>query len=378
MVAIAVFAEDILENALNKSKQEHLISASVEILESLYDASALEKIYAHYNLQPIKEDEYSFSKEIYKTEHTFGEIVIYEKLLSYFLEINYLDEQFLFKLQDDTNSAEYKFLGYLLLGAVAILLLIYFVVLKIVSPINRVAKEIENFSKGDFSARVQTSSNDEVARLAHSFNHMAKTIQDLIQTKEELLRDVGHELKTPIAKLKFSLEDLEESKTKEMMKKNISLLDRLTEEVLEIKKLSFKELAKEAFSFETLFLESVSSLVVDEERIALTIHQDKKITGDLYYLSIALKNLIENAIKYGSDATIAVTYQKQEIVVASKGKSLDKDLEYYLQPFTRESINRDKKGFGLGLSIVKKILDRHEYKLVYHHNNGENIFTIVL
>ena len=100
------------------------------------------------------------------------------------------------------------------------------------------------------------------------------------------------------------------------------------------------------------------------------------IEGDLYYLSIALKNLIDNALKYATDFPIIIKVGKNQISILNSGQKLSKDLEYYLKPFTQELMQRD--GFGLGLSIVKKILDKHNFKLIYSYKNGFNIFTIHL
>ncbi len=66
---------------------------------------------------------------------------------------------------------------------------------------------------------------------------------------------------------------------------------------------------------------------------------------------------------------------KIEIKVINKGKRLSKELEYYLKPFTQELSQRD--GFGLGLSIVNKIVAKHEFKLIYSYENNSNIFTLV-
>ena len=92
------------------------------------------------------------------------------------------------------------------------------------------------------------------------------------------------------------------------------------------------------------------------------------------YLSIALKNLIDNAIKYSTKLPIIIEVEKNEIKVINEGNRLSKQLEYYLKPFTQELSQRD--GFGLGLSIVEKIVNKHNFKLLYSYEEGSNIFTL--
>ena len=92
-------------------------------------------------------------------------------------------------------------------------------------------------------------------------------------------------------------------------------------------------------------------------------------------MSIALKNLIDNALKYAIYFPIIIKVDKNEISISNSGEKLSKEFEYYLKPFTQELIQRD--GFGLGLSIVKKIIDKHNFKLIYKYENNFNIFKII-
>ena len=114
----------------------------------------------------------------------------------------------------------------------------------------------------------------------------------------------------------------------------------------------------------------------DESKIEIKINENFKISGDLHYLSTALKNLIDNALKYAISFPIIIKVDKNQISILNSGEKLSKEFEYYLKPFTQELIQRD--GFGLGLSIVKKILDKHNFQLIYSYKNGFNIFKIIL
>ena len=69
--------------------------------------------------------------------------------------------------------------------------------------------------------------------------------------------------------------------------------------------------------------------------------------------------------------------QKNKITIINSGEKLNEDISYYLKPFTQESKKSEIKGFGLGLSIVDKVLNKHNFRLVYEHTNGHNIFSII-
>jgi two-component system, OmpR family, sensor kinase len=205
---------------------------------------------------------------------------------------------------------------------------------------------------------------------------MAISLENSIKTREELLRDIGHELRTPIAKGKFAIEKIDDFSQKELLKKIFSDLEVLTNELIELEKLDLTKLNLTNFTAETLIVESLGKLYLeDESKIDINIVDNFKISGDLYYLSVALKNLIDNALKYAISFPIIIEANEKEISISNKGKKLSKEIEYYLKPFTQELSQRD--GFGLGLSIVKKIIDKHDYQLNYSYENEFNTFKIV-
>ena len=176
---------------------------------------------------------------------------------------------------------------------------------------------------------------------------------------------------------KFAIEKIDDFSQKELLKKIFVDLEILTNELIELEKLNLTKLNLTTFSAETLIIESLEKLYLeDESKIEIKINEDFKISGDLHYLSTALKNLIDNALKYAISFPIIIKVDKNQISILNSGEKLSKEFEYYLKPFTQELIQRD--GFGLGLSIVKKILDKHNFQLIYSYKNGFNIFKIIL
>ena len=316
---------------------------------------------------------------IYFQESTFGEISIlkYKSSNIYFLKIKYLDEEYLFKTLDEESLSDKTILNILVFLDIFVLLLIFLFIIKLLSPLKTITKQIKTFANGNLSTRIDINSNDEIGTLANNFNSMASSLENSIKTREELLRDIGHELRTPIAKGKFAIEKIDDFSQKELLKKIFYDLESLTNELIELEKLNITKLNLSTFSAETLILESLGKLYLeDESKIEIEISEDFKIEADLDYLSIAIKNLIDNALKYAVSFPVIIKVDKNEISILNKGDKLSKEFEYYLKPFTQELSQRD--GFGLGLSIVKKIIDRHNFKLIYSYENEFNIFKIHL
>ena len=234
---------------------------------------------------------------------------------------------------------------------------------------------MEEFSQGNLNTRINIKTKDEIGILATSFDHMADNLENLIKTREELLRDIGHELRTPIAKGKFAIEKIEDIKDKETFRKIFSDLEILTNDLIELEKLNTDNLELKKFSVETLILNALQKLhIEDESLIELKINENFNINADLHYLTIAVKNLIDNALKYSKEYPIIIKAEKNSLNIINIGDKLDNDLSHYLKPFTQA--NSKKVGFGLGLSIVNKIIKKHNLQLEYFYLDNRNNFKI--
>ncbi len=125
-----------------------------------------------------------------------------------------------------------------------------------------------------------------------------------------------------------------------------------------------------------MVLKSLSKLSIDDEsKIIVNIKNDFEIQGDQYYLTIALKNLIDNAMKYAIQYPIVIETKNNSISIKNIAEKLSNDFIYYIQPFTREP--NQQRGHGLGLNIVNKIIQMHDYKFNYTYEKPYNIFSIL-
>ena len=379
MSVIGFWTDNINSKRMNKLIQEKYLTIIEDIFKNIENKSYIETIFKKNNLTLLKESQTSNNEIIYTQNYTFGKTEILKEMFDdeFIIKINYLDEEYILKTPDEENLNEKNILNFLVFLDILVLLLIFLYILTLLSPLKKITKQITNFANGELSSRININSKDEIGTLAKTFNSMASSLENSIKTREELLRDIGHELRTPIAKGKFAIEKIDDFSQKELLKKIFQDLEKLTNELIELEKLNISKLNLTIFSAETLVLESLGKLYLeDESKVDIEIFEDFKIEGDLDYLSIALKNLIDNALKYAISFPIIIKVDKNQISILNSGEKLSKEFEYYLKPFTQELIQRD--GFGLGLSIVKKILDKHNFQLIYSYKNGFNIFKIIL
>ncbi|MBF7065688.1 ArsS family sensor histidine kinase [Aliarcobacter butzleri] len=379
MTIIGLWVDNINSKRMDNLIKDKYLKVIEEVFRNIENKNHINYLFHKNNLKIMKDFKISDAKIIYEQNYTFGNITIFKKHFEdeFIIKINYLDEEYILKTPDEQNLNDKIILNFLVFLDIFALFLIFLYLLKLLSPLKTITKEIKNFANGDLSTRININSKDEIGTLANTFNSMASSLENSIKTREELLRDIGHELRTPIAKGKFAIEKIDDFSQKELLKKIFSDLESLTNELIELEKLNLAKLNISTFSAETLVLESLGKLYLeDESKIQIDINEDFKINADLYYLSISFKNLIDNALKYAISFPIIIKVDKNQISISNKGKQLSKEFEYYLKPFTQELSQRD--GFGLGLSIVKKILDRHNFQLLYSYENDYNIFKIVL
>src|SRR5574344_90425 len=377
MTVIGLWIDNINSKRVDNFAKEKYLKVIDDIFKNIENKNYLDSLILKNGLEKVNSLDENSLEIIYFQDSTFGNISIlkYKSSNIYILKIGYLDEQYIFKTLDEQSLSDKTILNALVFLDISVLLLIFVYILKLLTPLKTITKDIKTFANGNLSTRINIKSDDEIGTLANSFNSMASSLENSIKTREELLRDIGHELRTPIAKGKFAIEKIDNFSQKELLKKIFQDLEKLTNELIELEKLNITKLNLTTFSAETLVLESLGKLYLeDESKVDIEIIEDFKIEADLDYLSVALKNLIDNAIKYAISLPIVIKVCKDEISVLNNGEKLLKDFEYYLKPFTQELVQRD--GFGLGLSIVKKIIDRHNFELKYTYENSFNTFRI--
>ncbi|WP_424688398.1 ArsS family sensor histidine kinase [Halarcobacter ebronensis] len=279
----------------------------------------------------------------------------------------------------DTQSYTYNLMIISLAIAISlgVLFSLYYILKRKLKPLRQLNKEIKKFSEGDFNVKIKSNSTDEIGTIAKTFDEALTHINNQRKSKDLFMRNMMHELKTPITKAMFIAETLEDEKKRDMLQKAFHRMDDIIKELAMVEKLTSSNtfVYKELTSFFKIYTKTLDIALLSPDKISSKI-KDFNLNADTAMLSVALKNLIDNAIKFSPNSHAILNANKHRIDIISEGEPLKENLEYYTEPFSQEEKRSD--GFGLGLYIVKTIANLHGFKLVYNHNKGKNIFSILI
>ncbi len=265
--------------------------------------------------------------------------------------------------------------------------------------LRRISVAAERFGKADFSARAEISERSALFPLARSFNDMAQRIQQLIASHKELTSAVSHELRTPISRIRFSMEMLETANDEEERNQNILEIQK---DIDELDTLVSELLIYARFERETPCLELVELPVgpwmedisrktgKTSAQIQIQCHvpepdQEYKILAEPRYMSRALSNLVQNAVKYAA-TRVDIRFERTGCVcmihVEDDGPGIPKsDYKRIFDAFVRldSSRSRDTGGYGMGLAIVKRVVEWHGGDVIVSKSlHGGAKFTIRL
>jgi len=229
---------------------------------------------------------------------------------------------------------------------------------------------VQAFGDGQLHHRVDDRGRDEVAQLARSFNEAAARIEALLHSHQTLLANASHELRSPLARLKMAFAMLDgappalQERMQSEIHTNIAELDALVEEVLLASRLEAGAVVSTAAPVDML------SLAIDEAGrtgAQLSVPEGQVLSnllGEERLLRRALRNLLENARRYGGNVVelhVAQTERGFELRVCDRGPGVPEDMrERIFEPFFRLPGHAEMAGgVGLGLSLVKQIAARH-------------------
>jgi signal transduction histidine kinase len=247
----------------------------------------------------------------------------------------------------------------------------------VVSPIRRIASSIALFGQGNLSTRVQSRRQDEIGQLACSFNQMADHLQQLIVNERRLLGDISHELRSPLARLKFAIKLARTSTDSKTALDRIERdVDRIAALVADIVEFNFIECGPAGQETETarvadIMEDVVRDCTVEAEIRGCRITVNGRLTGTVMgnpeLLRRAVENVLRNGIRYSPDhSTIDVSVSENTrtaaIAIRDYGPGVPEHaLTQIFDPFFRveEARNAMGGGSGLGLSIAKQAVQVH-------------------
>ena len=316
---------------------------------------------------------------IYSAHSIYGDARVFRiKDNNYFIYI----ERFNFSLLlEDEHPIDYttQLIFTIAIILVLLLLILYIMVIKKLAPLKHLHKQIEQFADGYLNIKIAYEGNDEIAKIAKSFDKAIKHIRQLISSKNLFMRNIMHELKTPITTSRIVTESVEDDITKDILIRSFNRMNELIEDLANIERITMYSFTpnKKKWLLSVIFQESKKMLLKDEKLYEFKFI-DSEIYTDRSLLALVIKNLVDNGIKYSPNHFASVVAVGNKIIIKSKGNRLKEELSYYTEPFSQEE--KRSTGFGLGLYIVSNISEKldHNFRYRYDQENGENIFEIVL
>ncbi|WP_255467784.1 ATP-binding protein [Reyranella sp. CPCC 100927] len=256
--------------------------------------------------------------------------------------------------------------SYLSLGLTALALSLIAVVIagRIAQPLRQLAQAAEGLGRGEQVEPVPERGPTDVRRTAEAFNQMQTRLRRFVEDRTRMLAAIGHDLRTPLTSLRLRAEFVSDEETREKLLATVEEMQTMTEATLAFAREDASGEATRAVDFPAL----LESLCADLADLGWNVNVSE--TGPMPYrcrpdaLRRALRNLIENAVRYGGEARVALsqTADGLEITIDDDGPGIpDQDLERVFQPFVRleNSRNRETGGVGLGLSIARSIVRAH-------------------
>jgi len=282
-------------------------------------------------------------------------------------------------LLKDTNTEEDhgKFVFFLVFGIIIVTLVIsYLTTLRKLYPLKILKDKVTTLGDENFDFDCcDTTKKDEVSLLALEFKNTAQKLQTLKESRNVFIRNIMHELKTPITKGRFLIELNNTEENVEKLKKVFFNLETLINDFASIEELitsSTNSLDKNYYFLEDIVDEAVDKLMIESDAINNST-SNLKVHVHFKLFSVAIKNLIDNAIKYGDGSKPILKTQDENIIIENHGKELCNELESYFEPFSKDE-NKKQGSFGLGLYIVHHVLKANGYTLEYEYDNGINTF----
>ncbi len=258
----------------------------------------------------------------------------------------------------------------------AIIIVAYILTIRKLKPLRKLKRQMDRFAKGDLNIHCKTDGEDEISQVANAFHNAVEQINKLNQSRQLFLRNIMHELKTPITKGRISAEMLEDGKQRTRLIGAFEKLELLINEFASIEQITSGEGLKNIKPYRLVDMldESIDLAMISPSQVEIDIVDDEIILHvDFRLFTTAMKNVIDNGIKYSFDQKVHIVANKSKISFISQGKPLKYDLEHYLEPFVQEK--NSHQSFGLGLYIVHHIVKAHHIEFTYEHKDGFNYFN---
>jgi signal transduction histidine kinase len=289
-----------------------------------------------------------------------------------------------------TRAAHDKMLLLLLGSMVLVFLVAHRVLSRALRPLRALHDGVGRLSAGDLDVELPIRSRDEFGTLTAAFNHMAHRVRDMVRARDQLLLDVSHELRSPLTRLRVALALLPDSAKKQQAAADAAEMEAMIAELLEFERLRDGR-SRQASRVDVVTLLRQAARAFEDVppgvRVAPSL-PEIPVDVDVDAFHTVLRNLLGNACKYSlpdsRPVEVSASHAEGAVVirVVDDGPGIPEgDVPSLFEPFFRVDRSRSRRtgGYGLGLSICKRIVEAHGGTISASNNPGRGAcFTISL
>jgi signal transduction histidine kinase len=294
------------------------------------------------------------------------------------------DGQYWLVLAGPQKERQRLFAPYALVAIGMTALLSLAAALGIVLPVRRLTKAVQQFGRGELASRARFRRRDEIGALARSFNEMADRIERLVTGERRLLQDISHELRSPLARLKFAIKLARTAPDRDValdrVERDVDRITALTAELIEMVRVEgeTRSLQLEKVELGQMIQEAVEDCNTEPPHdIRCDVRLGREIACERELLRRAVENVLRNAIRHSPDrAPIEIAAEQRAgnttVSIRDHGPGVpEEDLDRIFAPFYRVDEARDAAsgGIGLGLAIARSAIHRHGGTITAHNAN---------
>jgi len=276
---------------------------------------------------------------------------------------------------------------------IIILVLSFYFISKIMSPLKDLKLAVVEVGLGNLNPKLKIKNKDEFSDLARAFLDMAKKIRGMIGSQKQLLLDISHELRSPITRMSLVLELMPSGKIKDELHYEVLEMKNMVSEILESARLDseFGGLNLQEAQLSELVPEWLINYKEENKKIAIKSIGEFTINIDINRVQSVFNNILENALKYSSATLKKIIISGKiinkaenkyyQLTIEDFGKGIEEDqIRNLFEPFYRVDKSRDRGtgGYGLGLSLVKKIMEAHGGQVNISSKIGEGTLVQLL
>ena len=295
---------------------------------------------------------------------------------------------FAWDVRNQMRSAHEKLLWMLLWMIVGVVLTAYWFQKRLLRPVQSLGEGVARMSAGQLDVVLPQVTHDELGTLTTAFNQMVSRVKEMIRARDQLLLDVSHELRSPLTRMKVALALLPEDDNKANLEADVKEMETMISELLELERLRSRHgLRKQKHDVVAI----VAEVAHEFENRAPSVHfmgRPEAIFANVdgEKLRTVLRNLLDNAFKYSLPDSQPIALSVSEspggvvIRVQDDGQGIPEgQMAGIFEPFFRIDPSRSKKtgGYGLGLSMCKRIVEAHGGTLQIENNRGRGVSFIL-